>query len=239
MIRWRDTDGSRGLISTAVKLELARRAARVRENSAPIQYALAAASFHVQDYDSGIAAFELGMRLDPPEPDSVAGYVKALLAKDRALEALDVLDRYADAEASSVKLLVQRGIALQRIGRLDAASEALREGLARRPTDVDAGMALQSLLASRKDWAGLLEFVENQARCNAITMPVMLAWVAGLVGLGRNAEAARLLDFDSLVLVRTIDPPDSFSSLSAFNAALARDVMSTSKIRLSNVPASK
>jgi len=236
MIRWRDTHGARRLISTAVKLELAQRAARERENSAPVQYALAAASFHVEDYDSGIAAFECGMRLDPPEPDSVAGYVKALLAKDRALEALDVLDKYADAEASSVKLLVQRGIALRRIGRLDAATEALRKALARCPTDVEAGMAMQSLLASRKDWAGLLEFVENQAQRDAITMPVMLAWVAGLVGLGRNAEAAQLLDFDALVLVRTVDPPDGFPSLSAFNAALARDVMSTRKIRLSNVP---
>src|SRR5271170_465382 len=131
MIRWRDTHGARRLISTAVKLELAQRAARERENSAPVQYALAAASFHVEDYDSGIAAFECGMRLDPPEPDSVAGYVKALLAKDRALEAFDVLDKYADAEASSVKLLVQRGIALRRIGRLDAATEALRKALAR------------------------------------------------------------------------------------------------------------
>jgi uncharacterized protein (TIGR02466 family) len=236
MIRWQGTDGSGQLISTAIKLELARRAVASRPDSAPVHYALAAECFRVQDFAAGIAAFEHGARLAPPEPDNLGDYIEALLATDRVLEALDVLDKYSDREAHSVGLLVQRAEVLRRIGRLDAATAALRQALALRPDDLGAAVALQSLLSSRKDWAGLLNFAEQQAQRNALTMPAIVARLGGLIGLGREAEAARLLDFDTLVGVSTIAPPPGFESLTAFNTALAHDIMSARKIRLSNVP---
>ena len=56
------------------------------------------------------------------------------------------------------------------------------------------------------------------------------------MGLGRTEEAARLLDFDSFVSVKMIDPPPSFRDLSEFNAALASDIAAPGKIKLSDAP---
>jgi hypothetical protein len=101
---------------------------------------------------------------------------------------------------------------------------------------VDAALALNTMLTAKRDWCGQLEFADEQERRNALTMPVVLARIAGLIGAGRMAEARQLLDMDAFVSIERIAPPQGFLNVTEFNAALVTDIESAQKIRLMNVP---
>jgi uncharacterized protein (TIGR02466 family) len=146
------------------------------------------------------------------------------------------LHRCADVDKESAAVLAQRGMALRKLGRLDEAAEAVRDAIVREPRAYAAVDTLVRILSSQRDWHGLLQFAQDQSDRQSVTTSVVLGQIFGLIGLRRIGEAARLLDFDTFVRIKTIDPPAGYRNLAEFNAALTADVISPSKIRLSGVP---
>ena len=218
------------------KLMLARQAVAANPSAGMAHYALALELFRIEEKVAGLEAFKCAMALLPPTPDQLVDYVKALLEQRRAREALAVLNDHEQEVDQSPGLLTQKGATLRALGQPRKAAEFLFAAIERDPSNIDAALAIRSVLKELKDWSHLLQFFDDQAHRNAVTIPVVLAKIDGLMGLGRMEEAARLLDFDSFVSVKRIDPPSSFRDLSEFNAALASDIAAPGKVKLSDAP---
>jgi Putative 2OG-Fe(II) oxygenase len=218
------------------KIMLARQAVAANPNAGMAHYALALELFRIEETVAGLDAFKRAMALLRPTPDQLVIYVKALLAQGHAREALTVLNNHEKGSSLSPELLTQRGAALLALGQADKAAEFLFAAIERDPDSIDTAQAILLVLKELKDWSHLMRFFEEQVQRNGVTIPVVLARIDGLMGLGRTEEAARLLDFDSFVSVKMIDPPPSFQDLSEFNTALASDITGPKKVRLSDAP---
>jgi hypothetical protein len=77
--------------------------------------------------------------------------------------------------------LTQQGGALLALGQPRKAAELLFAAIERDLGNVDTALAIQSVLRELKDWSGLLQFFDDQAQRNAVTMPVVVARIAGLL----------------------------------------------------------
>ena len=116
------------------------------------------------------------------------------------------------------------------LGRLDEAAEAARAALALRPEDAGTlDMATHIALARcmpaealRLAEAGLALAPANQ---RAVSLKIL-----ALLQLGRDEEAARLLDFDRLLRVGELAPPPGFGPPDAFAAALAEAVAARAEL---------
>jgi tetratricopeptide (TPR) repeat protein len=232
MSRWQPSNS----LGAKTRLLLLQKAVAAHPGAGMPHYMLALELFRIEENVAGFEAFKRAMALLPPTPDQLVVYVKALLAQGRAREALTVLNDFEQEADHSPALLTQQGAALLALGQPGKAAEFLFAAIERDPGNIDAAVAIQSVLNKLKDWSRLLQFFDHQAQRNAVTIPAVYAKITGLMGLGRTEEAARLIDFDSFVSVKLIDPPPSFRDLSEFNAALASDIAAPGKIKLSDAP---
>jgi len=236
MMRWQSNESRFGINA---KLMLARQAVAANPTAGMAHYTLALALFRIGEYVAGLDAFKRAMDLLPPTPDQLVAYVKALLAQGRKREALTVLNNHEREASDSPGLLSLQGAILQTLGQPRKAAEFLFAAIELDPGNVDTAQAILLVLKGLKEWSRLLKFFDDQAERNAVTVPVVVAKMAGLRGLGRTAEVARLLDFDSCVSVKMIDSPPSFRDVSEFNSALASDIASPRKVKLSDIPSNK
>src|SRR5262245_25652821 len=233
MSRWQPSESSVGV---KTRLLLLQKAVAAKPSAGMVHYMMALELFRMGENVAGFEAFKRAMALLPPTPDQLVVYVKALITQGRASEALNVLSDFEHEAGPSPALLTQQGAALLALGQPRKAAEFLFAAIERDPVNVDTAMAIQSVLNELKDWSRLLRFFDEQAQRNAVTIPAVYGTIVGLMGLGRTEEAARLLDFDSFVSVKMIDPPPSFRNLSEFNAAVALDIAAPGKIKLSDAP---
>jgi tetratricopeptide (TPR) repeat protein len=218
------------------KVLLLQQAVAANPSAGAAHYMLALELFRMEEKVAGFEEFKRAMVLLPPTPDQLVPYVKALIEQGLAHEALTVLSDFEQEVGNSPALLAQKGIALRVLGQPRKAAEFLFAANECDPGNADIALAIQSVLNELQDWPRLLQFFDDQVQRNAVTTPAVFARIAGLMGLGRTEEAARLLDFDSFVSVKMIDPPRSYGSLTEFNAALALDIAAPRKIRLSDAP---
>jgi hypothetical protein len=234
MSRWKPSNSLE--VGAKTRLLLLQKAIAAQPNAGIGHYMLALELFRIEDTVAGVEAFKRAMALLPPTPDQLVVYAKALLSQGRACEALTILNDLDQEAGHFPALLTQKGAALLALGQPGMAVEFLFASIERDPGNVDTAVAIQSALSKLEDWPRLLQFFDDQAQRNAVTIPAVFARIAGLMGLGRTEEAARLLDFDSFVSVEMIDPPPSFRNLSEFNSALASDIAAPGKITLSDAP---
>lgn len=231
-IEWLD-DTPVPAISAKTRLDLARQAVQRFPDSAPVHYALAELHFRNEDFADCAAAGERAMDLAPPAPAFVGKYANALIALDRAGEALGAIARVVPL---SPGLRAVRGEALHRLGRSAEARLDFEAALSADPSNVAAASGMVGLLAAAGAWAELLALAERVEACGALLMPLAHARLRALIGLGRHREARALLDFDGFVRMQTIAPPPGFESLAAFNAALEADLQAPGHTRLTDRP---
>ena len=236
MLQWHDRGDARRLFGTKAKIALAKKAVEANPKAAMAHYALACEYFQIEDFAAGIDAFERGLALKTPAAKLFPSYVAALTARGRADAALAVIDGLGDAQYENAQLLAERGCALSRLKRGDEACRDLRRALEMNPQVTGAVVAFSSLLMAQKDWQGLVDLAASQLDAGSVSCPIVHGKIAGLIGLGRLEEAMRLVDFSTFVSTQTISPPEGYADLQSFNSALSADLMSASKIRLSDVP---
>jgi hypothetical protein len=218
MINWRTAKEAQSRVGAATRLTLATKAVAAAPQSALANYALAAELFRIGDNPAGIAAFELAMRHAEPTTSGLSAYAKALLARGRAEDALAAVRDGGD------ELLTRRSAALRALGRRAAALETALVALDRWPSDVEPAMEAYRALLAMRDWRALVRFHDDRVRLGAVSTPVLLARIAGLVGLGRTQEALSLLSADDFVRVSTIVAPAPFDTIADFNAGLEAEV---------------
>lgn len=128
------------------------------------------------------------------------------LADGRPVEALETL-KHAQVEAPrDLRIITARGIALDQLGRHDAAQSAYRQGLKIDPTD----FALLSNLALSQGLSGApeagIEILRELVRDSAATPRTRgnLALLYGLAGRERAARATLAVDLDEAQIEENI-----------------------------------
>jgi uncharacterized protein (TIGR02466 family) len=147
-----------------------------------------------------------------------------LQEQERLDEAIAAYRKALEIEPGFAGAWANLGLTLQSLGRLEEAIDAYRRAIEANPSEPSAHAKLGAALLERGD-------VETAASaCEAYLEDhpgdtTFLAWKAVLLNeLGEAAAAAVLIDFDRFIRRIHVKAPAVFSSLAAFNAALADHV---------------
>jgi len=150
-----------------------------------------------------------------------------LIARDQFLEAVELAaDSYDRSRA-----LAMLGKALLRLSDIDGARERLRQALEEDSSNRDAYKRLASIdLEANRDREAFDH--AEQMVANGIAHPRVLAIrVLALAKTGRISEARCAAGFEAFMQSGIPAPPSGWSSIEAFNADLAQELLSHPGIR--------
>lgn len=176
------------------------------------------------DHTAAIAAFSDALKRDPRHAAARAGLGNALLRTGRNHEALQCFDQVLRDAPTFPGAHYNRGVALQALHQDSIAVEEFRKALASEPAQLETrNNLIVSLIRAGQPAEALQACAGYEQREPG--HPRALAYrAAALLELDRRDEAAQLLDFERLARPRAINVPSGFTSLQAFNDALARQV---------------
>ena len=184
--------------------------------------------------------------------DFVAAYDCYAAALERAPRNGDILSRLAEAAKESnryeefanalVALCAANpdypdahfllGLTMNMLHRFEEAVEALRRATALAPELIQAHGNLASALMDLGRPAEALEACEAGLLRNPSDSYALATKAIALAETGDRAQLKRLIDFESLLEVRTLPPPAGYVDIEAFNDALEEAVLAHSSLRL-------
>lgn len=176
-------------------------------------------------YPEAIDAFAQALRRDAAHAGARTAMGNALLRAGRASEALACFEQVLQEAPAFPAAYYNRGVALQALGRDAQALADFRAALRREPDRQEARNNLIVSLIRAGEAGEALRACDDYERLEHGHPRALAYRAAALLELGRRDEAAGLLDFERLALPRMIAPPPGFTSLQAFNTALASQVM--------------
>lgn len=197
-------------------------ALRAAPEEAALYVKLGNLNLDAYDYAAAAKAFEAALALGP-----VAGLVRIRLA--RSYNALRQHEA-ALAAMGEGPPEAERGIALQGLARTDAAEAELRAALDTMPENRRASTALSALLRDAGRAQDLLAMCEQLYARGVNHAQLFYEWGRALALTG-DLERSRQMMFDpARVTVRKLPVPDGYPSLTAFNNALAEEILGSPDI---------
>lgn len=184
--------------------------------------------------------------------DFVAAYDCYAAALERAPRNGDILSRLAEAAkecnryedlASALSVLCAAnpdypdahfllGLTMNMLHRFEAAVEALHRATSLAPDLIQAHSNLASALMDLGRPGEALAACEETLQRNPGDSFALATKAIALAEAGERAQLNRLIDFDSLLEVRTLDAPAGYAGIEAFNAALEEAVLAHPSLRL-------
>ncbi|MEO1046036.1 MAG: putative 2OG-Fe(II) oxygenase [Pseudomonadota bacterium] len=165
----------------------------------------------------------------------------------RALRGSDTLDHQAEAEtllrhlldrplddALQSRVLVELGDILRRRGDYDAASERLLDALAIDPTYSTAIRKYAVIQADTGNFAALLAQSEKLIAKGGRQPRLVASYVTALAALGREDEARAIRGEETLLRQTSLEPPEGFADLAAFNDRLNDELKRHPSLRYEN-----
>lgn len=140
-------------------------------------------------------------------------------ALEQALQACETALRLAPDGARALTLRARLLFALERD---EQAAAAETDAMARAPAQPSPYVARVERCIARDDLAGALQACDAYLGQFGAQVDLLAARGFLLHALGRETEAARLLDYDRLLSAQTIDVPGGYANLTEFNAALCQ-----------------
>ena len=175
--------------------------------------------------EEAVAVYRSALEIAPKHPAIWGALGIVLQEQERFDEAIAAYRKALEIEPAFAGAWVNLGYALQASGRLEAAIDAYRRAIEANPdepgaTHVRIGDALLERGDAKAAAAACEAYLEDHPGDAAL-----LAWKAVVLNeLGDAAAAGALVDFDRFIRPIRLDAPAAFSSLAAFNAALAGHV---------------
>ncbi|RAK55925.1 hypothetical protein DJ017_16120 [Phenylobacterium soli] len=169
-----------------------------RPNDAAVQVELADALLDTDMIDDAIGLYTAVDPASPSGGDAELGLARAQLKLNRADRALAHMDRAVQLAPTNVRVLVGRGVVLDRLGRHADAQASYRKALSREPRSVAARTDLALSLALSGQYDQALEILEPIARSAGASAQDRqnLAFVYGLKGDKADALAMSRVDLD-------------------------------------------
>ena len=186
--------------------------------------ALGVAYTHQYRPDEAATLFERAIAADPGLASAWGNLGWLRLRQERVDDAVEAMQRAAALDPALGLNQTRLCWTLRRAGRLPEAVEAGRRAVA-----LDAGQDAWNylafaLLASDQPEEAVRVCEQGLAR-HRYNVAGLMHLGNALAACGRIAEAARLMDFQRLVLVLGIDRAAGYGSLAEFNDALVRHVL--------------
>lgn len=160
----------------------------------------------------------------PADAEAWAMLGSSLFNAGRAQEATEATARAIELEPEQSTYHILYGFALRALGSDDAADRAFETAYAIDPKNPDGARGMGQALIRRR--AGR-ELAAHCEKCVELVGPrawIVAQYLVALSLLGRSDEVAGLLDYESLMRVKTIRTPQGFSSLDEFNQALRAEL---------------
>lgn len=156
--------------------------------------------------------------------ESQDGDALAWAACDRATEAAgDGVERAAS--------LALRGKAETRLGRVDDARASLAAALELDPHNKDACKRLAALDLAAGDCAAVIALYERLHRQGVAHSRLFAARAVAAARLGDIGSARAMIGSETFLSARKLPPPPGWSSIEAFNAALAEELLAHPEMR--------
>jgi tetratricopeptide (TPR) repeat protein len=210
---------------------LLERAIAARPHDAALHVRFAYLELDRYDFAAAARALEAASREGPLAPDARTRLARCYNFLHRHREALDVL---AEPDDSSPHF--ERGAALQALGLIGEAESEYRGVLRADPGHRDACRKLCSLVRDAGRTAELLAICKSLAARGVRHAQLLYDWGKALALNGREEKARAILFDPDRVATRILPVPDGFPDISAFNAALAEEILG-SRYRLRELPA--
>jgi tetratricopeptide (TPR) repeat protein len=207
---------------------LLRQAIAIKPDDPELQVRLGNLSRDSFDFTSAASAFEAALRLDPGLARVRPRLAQCLVSLGRPAEALTVL---AGEKAPSY----ERGSALLALDRTEEAESEFRSVLAADPVHANACRALGKILRRSGRIAELLTLCETLHASGIGHAQLLYQWGTACALAGEEEEAASLLLDPRRVAERSLPVPAGFDDISAFNAALADELLAN-PFRLDEFP---
>jgi tetratricopeptide (TPR) repeat protein len=227
MISWGQADRADLAPPTAAAALLAQ-AVSARPDSPLLRLKLADVLLERYDFASAAASLEAALDLDP----ELAG------ARSRLGRCYNALGRHRDAlEAlrACPGPLYERAMALTALGEAAEAEAELKALLSADPEDRQACRQLGKILRRSDRIEELLATCQSLHARGAGHAQLLYTWGTALALAGREEEARAILFDPSRVVELALPVPSGFCDISAFNAALAEEILSN-PYRLSDFP---
>ena len=186
--------------------------------------ALGVARTHLYRGDEAESAFARALAVDPGYAPAWGNLGWLRLRQERLDEALAAMQRAAELDPDLGINQTRLCWALRRAGRLP---EAVQAGY--RALDLDAGQDAFNYLAFALLASDAAEEAVRVCEQGLARHPFNVAGLMhlgnALAACGRRADAARLMDFERLMLVMGVNGAAGYGSLDEFNDALVRHVV--------------
>jgi hypothetical protein len=192
------------------------------EPSVHRRYAVACANSGADD--KAIESWRRLIAISPEDGPAWVGLAEALRRRHHYAEAVDAAARAVALMPLSAPVHCLHGFCLRSFGRDVEGDAAYETAIELDPMNPDAARGRGQRLVREGDADALLAHAED-----AMTRLGPAAWTISqyLIALalkGRREAVAQLLDYDRLMRLRTIEAPEGFASLEAFNAALTSEM---------------
>jgi len=142
------------------------------------------------DFDRGAKLLEEWLKKSPMDLVNRQNLVHVLLKLENYERALPHLRFMADEAENKGEWLGHLGRALVKVGEYARAAEALTEGLALRPEDIDLLLDLARVHGTRKDWSASKAVLEEGLPLKKRTPELLAELAAVLVELGEYKDAS-------------------------------------------------
>ncbi|MEZ0244520.1 MAG: putative 2OG-Fe(II) oxygenase [Sphingomonas sp.] len=228
-MRWIDTIRGEA-IAPVIAAQLARQGLARQPDNPRLRLALARSAATLRDMAGAVEQFEWLAAHDPGF-DAAGELAECYIALDRFEDALRVCDRSITGGTDSAMIRLQKGEALTRLDRRDAARAEFEACVALGDYDRRGLRALLRPLARLEDGAPLLEACDALPAALAANALVRANRAIAYSRLGRVEEARAMIDLDRHVVRVPIDPPPAFATIEDFNAALAEESLAASARR--------
>ena len=196
-----------------------RRALDVDPNSLTALFTLANLVRMREELGEAAGLYRRVLALAPDYVEARANLANLLREQGNLAEAATTY-RAALAARSDPQIMKNLANVLQELGALDDAVAMYRQAIAGRPDLGESYNGLTNALMQKGDLDGAMQACRAHREVDPGGMRALANEAMLLNELGDRDAAGRLLDFDRLLAVRTLEPPPGYADRPAFHAAL-------------------
>lgn len=175
-------------------------------------------------FAEAVRSYEQALEYDPRGFEAWAALIHCHLKLGRIAVALDLCDR--NPRPDDAVWLRQRGLALLRLRRVAEGRAELARAIELGDAQLGALRVLLTSLARSADGGALLATCDRLDDRYRDTAGARGFRALALSLLGRVEEARQIVDLDRCVMRVPIEPPAEFGGITAFNHALAAEILS-------------
>lgn len=203
-----------------------RRALALKPGSAELESKLALALHATGAFEEAIEIHHRAIERSPDSETCLCALGETLTACGRHEEAIKAFDRAIELKPGYHEAISKKGLALEELGRATEITSDLRRALDSKPESADLAMSLARALLQSGDPEGALEVCDScLSRHPGLTTALAYRALA-LREVEKTVAARALVDLEGLIQPLSIPKPNNFQSMTAFNEALARHILS-------------